>query len=51
MYLRVHAQSSSAKILTPLMETARNLRATGKLYNAFSVQKKGEKQLEVSDAT
>ena len=36
------AQSNSLKIITPLSETARFLNSVGKLYNAFSVHKKGQ---------
>lgn len=36
------AQSNSVKVLTPLSETARFLGALGKLYDAFSVHKKGQ---------
>lgn len=36
------AQSNSLKIITPLSETARFLKSVGKLYDAFSVHKKGQ---------
>lgn len=36
------AQSNSLKIITPLSETARFLSSVGKLYDAFSVHKKGQ---------
>ena len=36
------AQSNSLKVLTPVSETARFLSALGKLYDAFSVHKKGQ---------
>ncbi len=36
------AQSSSVKLITPLNETAELLDAIGKLYDAFSVHKKGQ---------
>ena len=36
------AQSNSVKLITPLKETAQLLDAIGKLYDAFSVHKKGQ---------
>ena len=36
------AQSNSVKLITPLNETAKLLDAIGKLYDAFSVHKKGQ---------
>ena len=36
------AQSNSLKIITPISETVRFLKAVGNLYDAFSVHKKGQ---------